>query len=180
MQWNRDGWKRMIPILIVSLVIWKLTVFSDYVSQGSAGIGLFFHSFRFAGILEPIFYFILYLFDGEYLSGILSFLTLIILLVLSKRLDLFFSLTLSNRFLILYSLFLLFSPVIHPWYWIPWFLFVIEKRNEVLLVSLVSFIAFLSYGLYVDLNFMYIHWMISILVLGFYGKKQINYLRKTT
>lgn len=180
MQWNRGGWKRMIPILIVSLVIWKLTVFSDYVSQGSAGIGLFFHSFRFAGILEPIFYSILYLFDGEYLSGIVSFLTLIILLVLSKRLDLFFSLTLSNRFLILYSLFLLFSPVIHPWYWIPWFLFVIEKRNEVLLVSLVSFIAFLSYGLYVDLNFMYIHWMISILVLGFYGKKQINYLRKTT
>lgn len=180
LRWNQGRWRLLFPIIIVSLIIWKLTVFSDFLSQSSAGIGLFFHSFRFAGILEPIFYSILYAFEGEYLSGFVSFLSLGLLLLLNKRFHFFFSLTLSNRFFILYSLFLLFSPVVHPWYWIPWFLFMIEKRNEEVLVSFVSFIAFLSYSLYVDLNFMYIHWMISILVLGYYGNKQINYLRKTT
>ncbi|TGL88563.1 hypothetical protein EHQ68_07935 [Leptospira congkakensis] len=178
--WSRRTWIKVLSITILSLFVWKVTVFSDLVLQGSAGLGLFFHSFRFAGILEPIFYFVLNPFHGEYLSGILSFVAVSFLYVFYFRKKISEELSLPIRFLIIYSLFLLFSPVIHPWYWILWVLFVMEIGKVESAVAAVSFLAFLSYGLYVDSDFVYIHWLVSILVLGFYGYKQINYLRKTT
>ncbi|EOQ98526.1 putative membrane protein [Leptospira wolbachii serovar Codice str. CDC] len=178
--WDRTLWVRLFAITGLSLILWKVTVFSDLVSQGSAGIGLFFHSFRFAGILEPFFYLLLYPFQGEYLSGIISFIVLCSIYIFCFKKNLLFGLNLQNRFLFIYSLFLLFSPVIHPWYWIPWILFLVGKEKMEILVTLVSFLAFLSYGLYVYTDFVYIHWMVSISVLGYYGKKQINYFCKTT
>ncbi|TGM60547.1 hypothetical protein EHQ95_04125 [Leptospira vanthielii] len=179
-RWDRKLWVRLAAISGFSFIVWKVTVFSDLVSQGSAGIGLFFHSFRFAGILEPFFYLLLYPFQGEYLSGIFSFIILCCLYILCFKKDILFSFTLQSKFLFIYSLFLLFSPVIHPWYWIPWILFLVGKEKMGRLVAFVSFLAFLSYGLYVSIDFVYIHWVISILVLGYYGKKQINYFCKTT
>ncbi|TGM78388.1 hypothetical protein EHR01_08000 [Leptospira mtsangambouensis] len=177
---DRRFWIRLGLVLIVSLLIWKLTVFSDLLLQGSSGIGLFFHSFRFAGILEPFFYFILSIFEAEYLSGVISFSILGFVLIYLFKEKYFYRLTMMNSFLVLYSLFLLFSPVIHPWYWIPWILFMVEKKNAIKILSFIVFLAFLSYGMYVYYEFVYIHWLVSILVLGLYGKKQINYLRKTT
>ncbi|TGL50221.1 hypothetical protein EHQ55_08095 [Leptospira meyeri] len=173
-------WIRLVFVMIVSLLIWKLTVFSDFLLQGSAGIGLFFHSFRFAGILEPFFYFVLSIFEGEYLSGAISFSILGLILFYLAKEKYFFRLKENDSFLVLYSLFLLFSPVVHPWYWIPWILFMIKKKEAEKIVSVIVFLAFLSYGMYAHSDFVYFHWTISILVLGFYGKKQINHLRKTT
>ncbi|TGL39741.1 hypothetical protein [Leptospira perdikensis] len=177
---DRSVWIRLFFVSLVSLVLWKITVFSDLVSQSSTGIGLFFHSFRFAGILEPFFYFLLYPFQGEYLSGIISFATLFALYIFCIKKNLSFGFGYPDRFLTIYSMFLLFSPVIHPWYWILWILFVMGKAKMETLVASVSFLAFLSYGLYVYNGFVYIYWVSSILVLGYYGNKQINYLRKTT
>lgn len=179
-RWKREILIRLFAITALSLVLWKVSVFSDLVSQGSAGIGLFFHSFRFAGIIEPFFYFVLVPLQVEYLSGVLSFAVLSILYIFCLKKNILTVVPLPDRFFILYSLFLLFSPVIHPWYWIPWVLFVLGKEKMETLVVAISFLAFLSYGLYVTNDFIYIHWVTSILVLGFYGKKQINYLRKTT
>ncbi|TGK95348.1 hypothetical protein EHQ30_01540 [Leptospira brenneri] len=179
-KWNRKTIVSLFLIFILSLGLWKVTVFSDLVLQGSAGLGLFFHSFRFAGILEPIFYFLLSLFRAEYLSGVISFAVVSILYFFCFQKKIYWSLNLPSRFFIIYSLFLLFSPVVHPWYWIPWVLFVMGMEKKEGLVSVVSFIAFLSYGLYVYKDFVYFHWVVSVFVLGFYGFKQINYLRKTT
>lgn len=177
---DRFTWMILFFVSVLSLVLWKVTVFSDLVSQGSAGIGLFFHSFRFAGILEPFFYFLLYPFQGEYLSGILSFLALGSVYIFCLKKNFLTGFGFPDQFFILYTLFLLFSPVIHPWYWILWVLFTIGKEKIETFVASVSFLAFLSYGLYVYNGFVYIHWVVSILVLGYYGNKQINYLRKTT
>ncbi|WP_244241997.1 hypothetical protein [Leptospira kanakyensis] len=177
---DRKALVSLFLITMFSLLIWKVTVFSDLFLQGSVGLGLFFHSFRFAGLFEPFFYFILYPFQGEYLSGIISFVVVSVLYFFCFQKGMFRNFELPVRFLIIYSLFLLFSPVIHPWYWIPWVFFVLyTQKNEELVVA-VTFIAFLSYGLYVDSRFVYIHWLVSILVLGYYGFKQINYLRQTT
>ncbi|PJZ83768.1 hypothetical protein [Leptospira harrisiae] len=170
----------LLLLIIFSLLIWKITVFSEFMLQGSAGIGLFFHSFRFAGILEPFFYFILSLFRVEYLSGVISFSVLGLTIVYLLKQNFFKKFTLVHVFLILYSMFLLFSPVVHPWYWILWVFFLVGNNKAEWIVSIIAFLAFLSYGLYVYYSFVYIHWMISILILGFYGYKQINHLRKTT
>ncbi|WP_244310469.1 hypothetical protein [Leptospira noumeaensis] len=179
----RGSRKTLISLLFViigSLVVWKFTVFSNLVMQGTAGLGLFFHSFRFAGLVEPIFYSILIPFQGEYLSGILSFLTLSFVYFFCYQKNLFRNFQLPVRFLMIYSLFLLFSPVIHPWYWIPWVFFALSIQKNKSLVAVVTFVAFLSYGLYVNSDFVYIHWLVSILVLGSYGFKQVNYLRQTS
>ncbi|MCT8335119.1 hypothetical protein NUH30_15675 [Leptospira sp. 85282-16] len=179
-RWNRSYWPKLVIVSCLSLLLWKVTVFSDLGSQGSSGIGLFFHSFRFAGMVEPFFYYILYSFNVEYLSGIFSFSILSCIYIFCLKKDFVSQLNFENRLLFIYSLFLLFSPVIHPWYWIPWIFLMVGKEKMELFVTNISFLSFLSYGLYVWNDFVHIHWMISILVLGYYGKKQINYFCKTT
>lgn len=179
-RWNRSLFAKLVVVSCFSLLLWKVTVFSDLGSQGSSGIGLFFHSFRFAGMIEPLFYFILLLFKVEYLSGILSFSILFCIYIYCFKKEIISRLNLNNRLLFIYSLFLFFSPVIHPWYWIPWILLMVGNEKMETLVTIISFLSLFSYGLYVSKDFVYIHWLVSLLVLGYYGKKQINYFCKTT
>ncbi|MCW7493331.1 hypothetical protein ND861_11855 [Leptospira sp. 2 VSF19] len=178
--WNRSFWTKLTVVSCLSLIVWKLTVFSDLGLQGSSGIGLFFHTFRFAGIMEPFLFYLLTPFKIEYLSGSLTLGILCCIYIFSFQKKIISRLNLRDRLLFIYSLFLLFSPVIHPWYWIPWIFFMVGKEKMESLVTIISFLSFLSYGLYVRNDFIYYHWIVSVLVLGYYGKKHINYFRQTT
>lgn len=165
--------------ILLSLVVWKITVFSNLESQGSRGIGLFFHSFRFAGILEPIFYITLHSFGYSYLSGILSLSTFAFLLINLFLNEKFLSLPIERRLFLLYTIFLLFSPVIHSWYWILFVILGMICRINPILQTLVIILAFLSYLIYVSELYFYLYWILSLIGFGIYGIKEINYLRKT-
>ncbi|TGM42583.1 hypothetical protein EHQ92_17510 [Leptospira biflexa] len=165
--------------ILLSLVVWKITVFSNLESQGSRGIGLFFHSFRFAGILEPIFYIPLHSIGYSYLSGILSLSTFAFLLINLFLYEKFLSLPIERRLFLLYTIFLLFSPVIHSWYWILFVILGMICRINPILQTLVIILAFLSYLIYVSELYFYLYWILSLIGFGIYGIKEINYLRKT-
>lgn len=166
--------------VFTSLAIWKWTVFANLQAQGTNGIGLFFHSFRFAGILEPLFYFPLSFLGFSYLSGSVSLFVLgliFLYLFFHKR---FFDLLIKERMFILYLLFLVLSPVIHPWYWIPLVMLGHLNRLSLEWHSFVVSLAFFSYFIYASDLFFYIYWAFAILGFSFYGIQEINHLRKTT
>ncbi|MCW7463457.1 hypothetical protein [Leptospira limi] len=166
--------------VIFSFIIWKLTVFANLESQGSKGIGLFFHSFRFAGLLEPFLYFILNQMGHAYLSGFLSLSLcglLFFYLLINQN---FRNFPVEKRLFVFYFCFLLWSPVIHPWYWILFILLGVVNRIHLLWQSLLVFLTFLSYLIYVSENYFYLYWVLSFVVIGLYGFKEIDYFRKTT
>ncbi|WP_039929339.1 hypothetical protein [Leptospira yanagawae] len=166
--------------VFVSLFIWKFSVFGNWLAQGNLGIGLFFHSFRFAGIIEPFFYIPLHRFGVSYLSGIFSLFSFGILVMLLSFQPKFQAQTKEKRLLLVYFLFLLFSPVVHPWYWIPFTLLGMVCRIPFLWQAFVSSLGFLSYVVYVSESYFYLYWMYSLLGLFLYVRKETNHLRKAT
>ncbi|WP_108959502.1 hypothetical protein [Leptospira ellinghausenii] len=166
--------------VIFSFILWKLTVFANLESQGSNGIGLFFHSFRFAGLLEPFLYLILNQIGHAYLSGFFSLSLCSLLffyLIMNKS---FCNFSLEKRLFVFYFCFLLWSPVIHPWYWILFILLGVVNRMHLIWQALLVFLTFLSYLIYVSEYYFYLYWVLSFLVIGLYGFKEIDYFRKTT
>ncbi|MCW7503237.1 hypothetical protein [Leptospira paudalimensis] len=166
--------------ILFSFIIWKLTVFANLESQGSKGIGLFFHSFRFAGLLEPFLYFILKQIGHAYLSGFISLSLCGLLFFCFIFNQNFRNFPVEKRLFVLYFCFMLMSPVIHPWYWILFILLGVVNRIHLLWQSLLVFLTFLSYLIYVSENYFYLYWALSFVVIGLYGIKEIDYFRKTT
>ncbi|XDD45619.1 hypothetical protein AB3N60_13000 [Leptospira sp. WS39.C2] len=166
--------------IVFFFILWKLTVFSNLETQGERGIGLFFHSFRFAGIFEPFFYYPFSFFGITYLSGLVSLVVCGVLLCFLFLNRTYMSLSIEKRMFLLYGLFLFFSPVIHPWYWIVFFILGMVSRISINLISYIIFLAFLSYLIYVSDIFFYIYWVLFLLGIGLYGSKEINHLRQTT
>ncbi len=175
--------KKNIPVIVffvfLSFVIWKWTVFTNLEIQGSRGIGLFFHSFRFAGILEPFIYYPLSLIGFSYLSGFLSLVVFGLVFIYLLLQQSFFHLSITQRLFVVYFLFLIFSPVIHPWYWIPLVILGLLNRLSLKWHTFVLLVSFLSYFIYVSDLFFYIYWIVCIFGFGIYGIQEINYLRKT-
>ncbi|TGM85332.1 hypothetical protein [Leptospira bouyouniensis] len=176
-------WRKvLLPTFVVLtvFVLWKLTVFSNLQTQTNRGIGLFFHSFRFSGIVEPFFYFPLEMIGYGYLSGFFSlsiFASIILFLIFQTS---FMTLPIEKRLFLIYFLFLMFSPVIHSWYWILFVVLGMCCYISMFLQTLVVFIAMLSYLNYVSESYFYLNWVISLIGFGIYGIKEIDYLRKTT
>jgi|GEM_PF-2972105 len=176
--------KRKILTILVGILfscfLWKLTVFSNLESQGSKGIGLFFHSFRFAGLLEPFLYLIMNQLGHAYLSGFVSLCIcgfLFIYLIFHQNFRYF---PVEKKLFVLYFCFLLWSPVIHPWYWILFILLGVVNRIRLIWQSFLVLLTFLSYLIYVSENYFYLYWVLSLFLIGLYGIKEIDYFRKTT
>ncbi|TGL67455.1 hypothetical protein [Leptospira jelokensis] len=166
--------------VFLSLFLWKATVFGNWLAQGNRGIGLFLHSFRFAGILEPFFYFTLRGFGLAYLSGIFSLISFLLLALVFSFHSKFQNQTKEIRLFLIYTMFLLFSPVVHPWYWIPFVFLGMICRIPILWQSFVCSLGFFSYAIYVSESYFYLYWMYSLLGLFFYAKKDTYHLRKAT
>lgn len=164
----------------VSLVIWKWTVFANWESQGNRGIGLFFHSFRFAGILEPFFYFPFHKLGISYLSGIFSLVCFGLVNLSIFLQPKFQKANMEKKLLFVYFSFLLFSPVIHSWYWIPFIVLGMCSRIPFKWQIFVVSLGFLSYIIYVSEIYFYFYWVYSFIGFCIYVRMEIDYFCKTT
>jgi hypothetical protein len=131
----------MMPILICFLYL--VFFLFQYSSQSKLGIGLYAHSFRFHSIIEYLIRYGLEAFYPryEYLSISIALFSGILL-----SFYLYFRLYLRD-FEIFYLVFLIFSPVVHPWYLLPW---IAMQKNGIFFryILFYSFSSVLSYTSY--------------------------------
>ncbi len=176
---SRSNYLMFISVMI-SLLVLYLTVFRNWKFQFETGIGLFFHSFRFHSLFEQIIYCCLGFFPSlVYLSGMIS-------LVLAGVIYLFsllkFELPFENRLLFGLLLFLLFSPVLHSWYFVPFIGLSLYLGYHISLALIFSGFAAASYFLYplTESSWGSILAIIEIFILGVYiwKKKLSSFLQK--
>ncbi|MDF3818862.1 hypothetical protein P3G55_03065 [Leptospira sp. 96542] len=168
---------KFFVFLFLTIIVLVLTVFQNFLFQLEKGFGLFFHSFRYGGILEPGFYYPLSLLKLEYLSGIFSLgfaFTLLLYLFLKKKVweDV-------DWFFVSYFIYLLFTPVFHLWYNIPLYFLVLFAPQYERIVLALTFLSLFSYFLYSHPSWEFYRVSLVFFVLGVYGKKIYNHICKT-
>ncbi|MCC5813936.1 MAG: glycosyltransferase family 2 protein [Leptospira sp.] len=116
---------RMAAVLIPSFVfigIWLGLIWNNFATQWNHGIGLYSHSFEFFSSFNRLlrialsYFNIAYSDTGLWVWVIFLFAYLLLILLLAKNKNS----SLEKSFFLSLSLVFFFSPVIHPWYLIPW------------------------------------------------------------
>lgn len=177
-----ENWKRILVLSISFLTVGIfLFLFFDAVAlQLKKGLGLFFHSFRFHGILESPIFWILEYFKSSYLSGVVSlfcFGSFSIWFVWKTR-NLSLPLEISLYYITL--AFLLFTPVFHPWYLIPLILLTVLIPNLQNLSSILMIFSGFSYILYAFQEFSVYLTLTEIFILFFYVRKSHHHIFQKT
>jgi alpha-1,6-mannosyltransferase len=175
---------RMILLAFISLTIYSLSFFLFGTQQFQNGIGLFFHSFRFHGLIESFIYlgievlFPNYVYVSGFCSlGIGAFLFTLFVFKFNQRYEI--------NSIVGLLLFTLFSPVNHPWYILPFIGLAIALNYHPFLAVILSLFAAFSYLFYSDLiqhfpAFPLIFTLVEIFVLGIYlwKNKPLSFLQK--
>lgn len=133
-------------IILLSILFLFFTVFLNVSAQLESGVGLFFHSFRFNSLVEQIFYLLLFPFPTlRYLSGSLA-----LMVGAMVYLWTLYWYDIPNEICLLLGMLflLLFSPVLHSWYFIPFVGVSFYLGYHVSFSILLSIFALLSYLLY--------------------------------
>jgi alpha-1,6-mannosyltransferase len=163
---EKKGKLIFVLFVLASVLILFLTIFENIQSQMLNGLGLFFHSFRFHSLGEQIVYLCLSPFPSAlYLSGFVSLACgqLLLIYILIR-----FRLPVANSVLIGMLMFLLFSPVVHPWYILPFVGLAIYFDYHVFLAIMFTCFAALSYLLY-GIKFSFFPEILGLLELSLLG-----------
>ncbi|MCZ8344532.1 MAG: hypothetical protein O9301_15975 [Leptospira sp.] len=175
-------WKRILVLLIFLLPIggFLFVHYSAFHLQGVKGLGLFFHSFRFHGILESPIFWGLEVFDVSYLSGAISLFCFGMFLMWFVWFTRKFRLPLEVSLYYVTVLFLIFTPVFHPWYLIPAILLtVLNIKLQSLSFIFLLFSGF-SYILYAFKEFSFYLTIIEIFILFIYVRKSYHIIFQKT
>jgi glycosyltransferase involved in cell wall biosynthesis len=150
LQSREKGWKFLIASIVLPILflgIWVIIVLYSWEDQYANGIGLYSHSFEFFSFLNYGIRFLLASLSIPYpTTGLVVWIIFGIVYSIIHIRWIQKPQPIENSFLTIYGIFLLLSPVVHPWYLIPWLgLGILSGKNYPIIGS---FLIYASYSYY--------------------------------
>lgn len=173
LQSREKGWKFLIATIgfpILFLGTWIIILFYSWENQYANGIGLYSHSFEFFSSLNRIIRYVLANVSIPYsTTGLLAWVGFFIIYGIVHIRWIRTKQRLEYYFLTIYSIFLLLSPVVHPWYLIPWLgLGILSGKNYPIIGSLLIYTSYSYYHTEIYSRKEIIVWTTYLLFFMFY------------